>query len=113
MQNAERRTKNVEGTFFSILHSAFCVLHSSLIEPSSLKSCSTKATNDMRILLHGFPHQAAAVVLDHGDDRSLIDAQVVDVEPAVLVARVEGVCESVLTIQVRTVAPLHFLHCRD
>ena len=75
----------------------------------------------MRILLHYVPHQSTAVVLDHDDDRSLIDAEVVDVEPAQIgidgsvlrraaVSRVERIGKSVLPVERRTIAALHLLH---
>src|SRR5712691_7189889 len=80
-QNAECRMKKSLRLFF-FLHSAFCVLHSSAAQPSSRKSRSLQPAHDMRILLHDFPNQSTAIVLDHDDDRSLVNAEVVVVEPA-------------------------------
>src|SRR6267378_3984505 len=89
---------------FNIKHSTFLVL--SLLEPPSRKPGPTQPSHHMRILLHLFPNQSAPIILNHGDDRSLVDAEVVDVEPAVLECRIEGVGESVFAIETRSVTLL-------
>src|SRR5213592_3538782 len=52
------------------------------VEPTARESHPLEASDDVLIVLHRAPDQPAAVVLDHGEDRSLVDAEVVAVEPA-------------------------------
>src|SRR5439155_22956827 len=63
------------------------------------------------------PYQARAVVLEHGDGRSLIDSQVVDVEPAGgarrCERRVERVAEAVAGEQRSAVGLAHRVEGRD
>src|SRR5215831_13067390 len=44
--------------------------------------CRAERAHDVRVAAHGPPHQPGPVVLDHRQDRTLIDAEVVGVEPA-------------------------------
>src|SRR6266576_6705457 len=68
----------IEGTGnFALRISTFALRQPSTSEPSSLES-----PNDVWICAHHAPHEIGAVVLDHRQNRSLIDAEVIDVEPA-------------------------------
>src|SRR5437762_1814346 len=69
MQNAKTAVQ------FCILHFAFCI---SLTQPASGKSGTLQSLHDMRVLPHRPPHQSAPVILDHGHDRTFVDAEVVD-----------------------------------
>src|SRR5438270_13185125 len=106
---------NVEWTRL-LIHSTLNIQHSSsssVLEPPSGKPRPTQSAHNVRVLLHLFPHQPASIILNHGDDRSLIDAEVVDVEPAVRVCGIEGVGESIFAIEIRSVPLLHRFDRRD
>src|SRR5438045_5584429 len=91
------------------------------LQPSSRKPCTLQAALDVRTLTHQPPDEARAVILDHGDDWTLIDAEVVVVEPAdavddvallcapagVVIGGVEGVEKSVLAEERITVFAAH------
>src|SRR5712691_7518379 len=62
---------------FALRISTFALRQPSTSEPSSLES-----PNNVGIPPHHAPHEIGAVVLDHRQNRPLIDAEVVDVEPA-------------------------------
>src|SRR5688500_15026705 len=51
------------------------------LDPATGASRAAKSANDVRVSLHKLPHQPGAMVLDHGDDGALVDAEVVVVEP--------------------------------
>src|SRR5258706_334098 len=53
-------------------------------QPSPRKPRPLQSRDDVRILPHRLPNQAAAIVLDHGQDRPFVDAEVIDVEPTLL-----------------------------
>src|SRR5580765_959854 len=83
-------------------------------EPAAAESGALQALANIRILAHGFPDEAAAVVFNHEQDRPLIDAQIQAVEPTLVrydttgaqrtvgegEARIERVDEAVLSIQI-------------
>src|SRR5688500_5431137 len=52
------------------------------VDPAAREARAAQSTNDVRILLHQFPDERRSMVLDHGDDGALVDAEVVVVEPA-------------------------------
>src|SRR5437773_4512816 len=52
------------------------------VEPPARESRPLEASHHVLIALHGAPDEPAFVILDHGEDRSLVDAEVVAVEPA-------------------------------
>src|SRR4051812_4646638 len=54
----------------------------SIPQPSTCEARPFQTRHHVRILAHRFPDQTAAIVLDHRDDRTLIDSQIVGVEPA-------------------------------
>src|SRR5437764_5395402 len=68
-------------------------------EPSPREPRPAQPPIGVRIRHHGAPHQSGAVVLDQGDDRSLVYPLVIDVEPAGRAAlgegRIEGIAEAV------------------
>src|SRR5690349_9611949 len=68
-------------------------------EPSACEARAAQPAHDVWVAPHRVPHEPRAIVLDHRDDRSLIDSQVVDVEPAggarLCERRVERVAEAV------------------
>src|SRR5216117_3337618 len=51
-------------------------------KPSASEPSSLEPADNVRIPPHHAPHQIGAEVLDHRQNRSLIDAEVIDVEPA-------------------------------
>src|SRR5437867_10482530 len=51
-------------------------------KPSTSKPGALESSNDVRIRPHHAPHEISPEVLDHRQNRSLIDAEVIDVEPA-------------------------------
>src|SRR5206468_9515551 len=53
-----------------------------LWQPAAGKSCPLQTANDVRVGAHHAPHEIGPEVLHHRQNRSLIDAEVVDVEPA-------------------------------
>src|SRR5438067_7278619 len=91
------------------------------LQPSSRKPSPLQSALDVRTLTHQPPDEARAVILDHGDDWTLIDAEVVVVEPAdavddvallcapagVVIGGVEGVEKSVLAEERITVFAAH------
>src|SRR6266849_1102063 len=62
--------------------SAFRISHSALRQPSTSEPSLLEPTNDVSIPAHHAPYEIGAVVLDHRQNRPLIDAEVVDIEPA-------------------------------
>src|SRR6266511_3230327 len=74
MQNAKSHRPT-----FCILHFAFCI---SVLQPPAREPRPLQPPYHVRIPPHHAPHQPAPVVLDHRHDRSFVDAEVVDVEPA-------------------------------
>ena len=115
MLNAAALHALVHSTAFNIQHCTFTFeLHFHFPSHPPAKSRALQSANDMRILAHRLPHQLAAVVLDHRHDRTFVDAEVVDVEPALCgidaavlellgraQRRIEGVEEAVLRIEIR------------
>src|SRR5438876_11949778 len=68
----------IEGTGnFALRISTFALRQPSTSKPSSLQSA-----DNVGIPPNHAPHEIGAVVLDHRQNRPLIDAEVVDVEPA-------------------------------
>src|SRR6516225_8567226 len=51
-------------------------------EPAARESGALQPLTEVRIGAHHPPDEIAAVVLDHGDDRALVDPDVVRVNPA-------------------------------
>src|SRR5437773_7101039 len=51
-------------------------------KPSTSKPSALEPADNVRIPPHHAPHEIGAEVLDHRQNRSLIDAEVIDVEPA-------------------------------
>src|SRR5689334_17358699 len=51
-------------------------------EPAAGESGAAEAARQMWIAAHETPHELGALVLDHEEDGSLVDAEVVRVEPA-------------------------------
>src|SRR5690554_4996413 len=125
----------------SVIESPFCLTgysgsvtvsrgrHSFVLafEPSAGEAGATEAGDDVGALAHLLPDHPGAVVLDHADDGSLVDPQVIDVEPPLArhdgplqvrnvgegEGRVEGVAEAVLTVEVVAVALAHGLEGGD
>jgi hypothetical protein len=96
------------------------------IEPAALEPGALEAEADVLVALHDVPDQLGAVVLDHRDDRALVDAEIVAGDPAdtanaaavpqrhvVVEARIERIEEAVLAVDVRAVALVHFLRRGD
>src|SRR6266542_1850467 len=52
------------------------------LEPSARKTGAPESRDDVRIVSQGPPHEFRPVILDHRDDGSLVDTQLVAVEPA-------------------------------
>src|SRR5438067_1555700 len=52
------------------------------LQPSSRKPSPLQSALDVRTLTHQSPDEARAVILDHGDDWTLIDAEVVNAAAA-------------------------------
>src|SRR6476659_735984 len=52
------------------------------IKPPAGESGFLQAGDDVLVLPHRLPHQIGPVILDHCDDRPLVDAQIIGVEPA-------------------------------
>src|SRR6478736_2621536 len=52
------------------------------VQPATGEAGAFQALADIRIFAHDFPHQVAAVVLDHRDDRPLVDAEIQRINPA-------------------------------
>src|SRR5258708_14790007 len=90
---------------------------SSALQPAAREPRALEAAPDMRILPHRAPHEVAAMVLDHGDDRSLVDAEIVIIDPAearnatpvmqrhvVVEARIECIEKSILRVDMLAVA---------
>src|SRR3954470_18048078 len=61
---------------------AFRISHSALRKPSTRKPSSLEPADNVGIPAHHAPHEIGAKVLDHRENRALIDAEVIDVEPA-------------------------------
>src|SRR6185312_16786749 len=53
----------------------------SVTEPTTRKSGFFQSRDDVRIGSHRPPDQIRSIVLDHGDDRALIDPQIISIEP--------------------------------
>src|SRR5437870_11600702 len=53
-----------------------------LPQPAALEPGPLEAAPQVGIAAHDTPHELAAVVLDHGHDRPLIDPEVIRVDPA-------------------------------
>src|SRR5258707_2854883 len=96
-----------------------------LREPAARETGPLQATDDVPIAAHRLPDEAATVVFDHGGDRSFIDPEVVDVEPALsrvdVSARhstaraqsgIEGVKEAIFCIEQGTIAAAHLVNVR-
>src|SRR5262249_17909794 len=96
------------------------------LQPAARKPGALQAADDVLVLPHGLPDEAAPVVLDHGEDRPLIDPQVVDIEPTEirvdLAARhplarseggIEGVEKAVFRVEMVAVAAAHFAERRE
>src|SRR5207237_3855198 len=96
-----------------------------LPQPAALEPGALEAAPQVGIAAHDTPHELAAVVLDHGHDRPLIDPEVIRVDPAgrrllwrprlrlrrAAEARIERIPESVCRVEGRTEAMVH-LECR-
>src|SRR4051812_46466393 len=93
-----------------------------LFPPAPPEAGALQPGTHVGIPLHHGPDELAAIVLDHGHDRSLVDPQVFGVHPpdaahafampggnVIVEARVEGVREAVLAVDITTVALVHFL----
>ena len=52
-----------------------------MFKPTAGESGLLQSADNVLIFPHRFPDQIGAIVLDHRDDRSLIDAEVIGVEP--------------------------------
>src|SRR5262245_31450444 len=62
-----------------------------------VRACETKSTQtlpNLRAAHEQFPHEAAAMVFDHDDDRALIDGEIARIDP--LLALAECVAKSEL-----------------
>lgn len=53
-----------------------------LAQPSTSESRALQSDSDVVVVAHESPDQSAAFVLDHGDDRPLVDAEKSAVDPA-------------------------------
>src|SRR3954468_5927631 len=96
------------------------------LQPTTRKSGALEAELYVWALLHEPPDETSAVVLDHADDRPLIDAEVVRIEPrdavddaalgnagaGVTIRRIEGVEKAVLPEQRIAVAAAQLLEGR-
>src|SRR6185312_1982238 len=95
-------------------------------EPAAAETGTLQAANDVRVGFHHVPDESAAVVLDHDQDGALVDAEIVDVEPAergvdgagLLLAlrgegRIEGVDEAVGLVQLVAVDLAHLQQRRN
>src|SRR5690606_21093092 len=95
-------------------------------KPAPAEAGPFQAGADVRALLHHRPHEFVPVVGDHGQDRPLVDADVVAGHPAlagddasglerdvVVEAGIERVQEAVAGVQVVAVAAVHLLGGRD
>src|SRR3546814_1803726 len=54
-----------------------------LIQPAAGEPDAPQSADDMRVFPHHLPHQSAAIILHHREDRSLIDAEIVVRDPTV------------------------------
>src|SRR5688572_25247680 len=95
-------------------------------EPSAGEARALETPDDVLIGLHDVPYEPRSIVLDHDQDRPLVDAEVVDVEPAecgidrahCLLARcgeswVERIEKPVRSEQFYAVRSTHLHECRD
>src|SRR6266566_7505789 len=57
-------------------------LLASVPQPSASKARLFQTRHDVRILAHRFPNQIGSVILNHRDDRTLVDPEIVGIEPA-------------------------------
>src|SRR3989442_2082986 len=82
-----------------------------LRQPAAAESRALESLNDVRIAAHHPPHQSGSIVLDHRENRSLIDAEIIDVEPTEWAGRgergIERVEEAVGREQLGAVDPAH------
>src|SRR6266508_4319814 len=97
------------------------------LEPSARKAGAPESRDDVGIVSQGPPHELRPVILDHGDDRSLVDAQLIAVEPAdtrrdpsvldgdarIGQRRIERVEESIPVQKLLAPAPCHLSQRRD
>src|SRR5262245_3067581 len=74
-----RRSDNIQHSTLNIQHSP-----SSPLQPTPRKPGPLQPPNNVRILPHDLPYQPRPVVLDHGDDGPLIDAEVIDIDPSLI-----------------------------
>src|SRR3712207_6669236 len=102
------------------------VCSSDLLQPPARKPRAAEAADDVRVPLHEIPQQSRSIILDHEEDRPLVDPEVVAVEPAApghnpavldptaeLVRRIERVEKAVLREEIGPVRPAHVLEGRD
>ena len=93
------------------------------VKPARRSPC-----DDVRILAQCLPHELRPVILDHGDDRPLVDAELIAGRTSrrpprfvragrairrIRQRRVEGVHEAVAVARSLSPAPLHLLERRD
>ena len=53
-----------------------------MLQPAAREARRPEAANDVRLTPHALPYGVRAMVLDLDDDRPLVDAQIVAVDPA-------------------------------
>src|SRR5687768_18043214 len=53
-----------------------------LLKPPAAEPGLPEPTHDVRIPAHGFPDEIRAVVLDHRDDRPLVNSEAICIEPS-------------------------------
>src|SRR2546423_6726180 len=93
------------------------------LQPTSREASPLQAALDVGTLPHEAPDETRAIVLDHADDRALIDAEIIVVEPTqavddmtllgakacVVVGRIERVEKAILAEERITVLDAHRL----
>src|SRR5258708_7357880 len=95
-------------------------------QPPAFEPRPLETTAHMGVAPHDSPDESAAVVLDHRDGQSLVDAQIIGVEPAdprnpppahqryvVVEARIERVDEAVSRVNVLPVLRFDVFHRRQ
>src|SRR5580704_12257023 len=89
-----------------------------ILQPAALEAGALETPPDVLIIPHDAPDEVAAVVLEHGENRPLVDAEIVLIEPArrgrswraAAHGEIEGIAKAVGRVDGVTEAPAH-LEC--